>query len=92
MVGKIRDEGEKWVRKQGEGIFIYLFLSPPFKLLPGKKTGIQSLICLCLIADGSFTRANFILVFCLLLAPWVSVFTCRKGDQTLDINLPLFNR
>ena len=27
-----------------------------------EKTGIQSLICLCLIADVSFTRANFILV------------------------------
>ena len=28
MVEKIREEGEKWVIKQGEGIFIYLFLSP----------------------------------------------------------------
>ena len=28
MVEKIREEGEKWVTKQGEGIFIYLFLSP----------------------------------------------------------------
>ena len=28
MVEKIREEGKKWVIKQGEGIFIYLFLSP----------------------------------------------------------------
>ena len=31
MVEKIREEGEKWVIKQGEGIFIYLFLSPPLQ-------------------------------------------------------------
>ena len=28
MDEKIREEGEKWVIKQGEEIFIYLFLSP----------------------------------------------------------------
>ena len=28
MVEKIREEGEKWVIKQEEGILIYLFLSP----------------------------------------------------------------
>ena len=28
MVEKIREEGERWVIKQGEWIFIYLFLSP----------------------------------------------------------------
>ena len=38
MVEKIREEDEKWVIKQGEGIFIYLFLSPLLSLsccLPG---------------------------------------------------------
>ena len=33
MVEKIREEGEKWVIKQGEGIFIYLFLSPLYNQL-----------------------------------------------------------
>ena len=33
MVEKIREEGEKWVIKQAEGIFIYLFLSPLFSIL-----------------------------------------------------------
>ena len=28
MVEKIREEGEKWAIKQGEGIFLNLFLSP----------------------------------------------------------------
>ena len=31
MVEKInREEGEKWVIKQGEGIFIFSSLSPPY--------------------------------------------------------------
>ena len=29
MVEKIREEGEKWAIKQGERIFLNLFLSPP---------------------------------------------------------------
>ena len=54
-----------------------------------EKTGIQSLICLCLIADVSFTRA---LKFFFLLAPCVSVFTCRKGDTVLSLVLFFFSR
>ena len=30
MVEKFREEGEKWTVKQGEGIFLNVFLSPLF--------------------------------------------------------------
>ena len=30
IVEKIREEGAKWVIKQGEGIFVYLSLSLPY--------------------------------------------------------------
>ena len=46
MVEKIREEGEKWVIKQGEGIFIYLFLSP---LNTGKQTDYPSRRTICLV-------------------------------------------
>ena len=42
MVEKIREEGEKWVIKQGEWIFIYLFLSPHHSFNGWEVTNLQS--------------------------------------------------
>ena len=50
MVKKIKEEGEKWVIKQGEGIFIYLFLSPLLvRSRPGNLCDVRS----CSIAQAS---------------------------------------